>query len=93
MGLVLLDALVRLLALLRQLHSGHRHGRGRLRGVGTAEGKEEKGWGGGGRVAPRVVVEHGRELGRRRRLGGRVAGTQLNTESGKPQGDNLKVTV
>ena len=42
-GLVLLDALVRLLALLRQLHSGHRHGRGRLGGVGTAEGKEERG--------------------------------------------------
>ena len=43
-GLVLLDALVRLLALLRQLHSGHRHGRGLcLRGVDTAEGKEERG--------------------------------------------------
>ena len=40
-----------------------------------------------------VVVEHGRELGRRRRLGGRVAGTQLNTESGKPQGDNLEITI
>ena len=52
MGLVLLDALVRLLALLGQLHSGHGHGCGWW-GVGTGgegegvpegSGKSDKSW-------------------------------------------------